>query len=84
MDLGGKGVLGFDGRASGGAEGTQGLRAPALHVVDVGDRLGLGEESDEGQGGLAARADEVEYLIDPCQESSPLVDIAEFADVFPS
>ena len=38
----GRGVLGFQGRASGGAEGTQGLRAPALIKVVLGNGLGLG------------------------------------------
>ena len=38
----GRGVLGFQGRASGGAEGTQGLRAPALIVVVLGNGLGIG------------------------------------------
>jgi hypothetical protein len=38
----GRGVLGFQGRASSGAEGTQGLRAPALIEVVLGNGLGLG------------------------------------------
>jgi len=37
----GGGVFGFQGCAWGGAEGTQGLRAPALIVVVLGKGLGL-------------------------------------------
>jgi hypothetical protein len=37
----------------------------------VGNRLGIGEERDKGEGGLAGWADEGEHLVDPSQEAGP-------------
>lgn len=38
---------------------------------DLGNRHRIGEERDEGEGGLAGGTDEWEHLVDPGQESGP-------------